>query len=270
MVSLVLPRLVSFEVAPRRAASVAERNVAALKSAYWIVLVSGFFEPLLYLLSIGVGVGALVGDIPLPGGGVVSYAAFVAPAMLSASAMSGALSETTFNFFGKMKYMKLYDGIIATPVQPFEIALGELGWAMIRGTLYSAAFLGVMVAMDLTSAGRALAAFPATVLVGFAFGALGMTLSTFMRSWQDFDLIGSLQFALFLFSGTFVPAEAYPLVLRWVVELTPLYRAVELIRGITTGGADGWGQVINVGYLLALVAVGLIIASRRMGRLLSK
>ena len=65
--------------------------------------------------------------------------------------MTGALAETTFNFFGKMKYMKLYDGVIATPVQPFEIALGELGWAMLRGSAYSAAFLVVMVAMDLTS-----------------------------------------------------------------------------------------------------------------------
>jgi lipooligosaccharide transport system permease protein len=269
VVSLVLPRLVSFEGAPRRSASVAERNVAALKSAYWLVLISGFFEPVLYLFSIGIGVGALVGDLTLPGGQVVSYAAFVAPAMLASSAMTGALAETTFNFFGKMKYMRLYDGIIATPVRPFEIALGELGWAMIRGTLYSAAFLVVMVAMDLTSAARAVAAFPAAVLVGFAFGALGMALSTFMRSWQDFDLMGSAQFTLFLFSGTFVPAQAYPAVLRWVVEATPLYRSVHLIRGISVG-ASGWSWLIDVAYLLVATAVGLAVASRRMGRLLYK
>ena len=269
MVSIVLPRLISFEGAPRRSASVAERNVAALKSAYWVVLISGFFEPVLYLLSIGVGVGALVGDMTLPDGGVVSYAAFVAPAMLAASAMTGALAETTFNFFGKMKYTKLYDGILATPVQPFEIALGELGWAMARGSLYSAAFLGVMVAMDLTSAARAIVAFPAAVLVGFAFGALGMALSTFMRSWQDFDLMGSAQFTLFLFSGTFVPAEAYPSVLRWVVEVTPLYRSVELIRGITTSGG-GLSQLVDLLYLIGVTALGLAIASRRMGRLLCK
>lgn len=269
MVSLVLPRLVSFEGAPRRSVSVAERNVAALKSAYWVVMISGFFEPLLYLLSIGIGVGSLVGDLTLPGGRVVSYAAFVAPAMLASSAMTGALAETTFNFFGKMKYMKLYDGVLATPVQPFEIALGELGWAMARGSLYSAAFLAVMVAMDLTSVPRALAAFPAAVLIGFAFGALGMTMSTFMRSWQDFDLMGSAQFTLFLFSGTFIPAQAYPAVLRWVVEVTPLYRSVDLVRGITTGGG-GWLRLVDVLYLLAVTALGLAVASRRMGKLLYK
>ncbi|MEU1684753.1 ABC transporter permease [Micromonospora sp. NPDC005707] len=268
MVALVLPRLVN-PAGARRSASVAERNFTALRSAYWLVLLSGFLEPVLYLFSIGVGVGALVGDLTLPGGQVVSYAAFVAPAMLASSAMSGALSETTFNFFGKMKYMKLYDGVIATPVQPFEIALGELGWAMVRGSLYSAAFLVIMVAMDLTTAGRALAAFPASVLVGFAFGALGMTVSTLMRSWQDFDLMGSAQFTLFLFSGTFVPAEAYPAVLRWLVELTPLYRSVHLIRGISVGGS-GWSSLLDVAYLVALTVGMLALASRRMSRLLYK
>ncbi len=269
MVTLVLPRLVSFEGAGRRSASMVERNVATLRSAYWVVMATGFLEPIFYLLSIGVGVGALVGDLTLADGRVVEYAAFVAPAMLASSAMTGALSETTFNFFGKMKFMKLYDGILATPVRPMEIALGELAWAMIRGAIYSAAFLVVMLVMGLTSPGPAAVAFAASVLVGFAFGAVGMALSTFMRSWQDFDLVVAVQFALFLFSGTFVPAEAYPSVLRWIVEVTPLYRAVDLIRGITTGG---WGglQVLDVFYLVALFAVGVVVASRRMGALLCK
>ena len=269
MVSLVLPRLVDVSAASRRSASVAERNVAALRSVYWLLLISGFVEPLLYLLSIGVGVGALVGDMPLPGGATVTYAAFVAPAMLASSAMTGALAETTFNFFGKMKYMKLYDGVIATPVRPFEIALGELAWAMLRGSAYSAAFLAVMVVMDLTTVARALVALPAAVLVGFTFGALGMAISTLMRSWQDFDLMASAQFTLFLFSGTFVPAEAYPTVLRWLVEVTPLYRAVHLVRSISLG-TDGWVWALDVLYLLVALGIGLLVASRRMGRLLYK
>jgi lipooligosaccharide transport system permease protein len=189
--------------------------------------------------------------------------------MLAASAMTGALAETTFNFFGKMKYMRLYDAVLATPVRPFEIALGELAWAMVRGALYSLAFLTVMVAMGLTGAGRALAAFPAAVLVGFAFGALGMALSTFMRSWQDFDLMFSVQFALFLFSGTFVPVEAYPAALRWLIELSPLYQSVSLIRGISTG-VVGWVQLGNVAYLLAATVLGLAVAARRMSGLLCK
>jgi lipooligosaccharide transport system permease protein len=269
MVTLVLPRLISFEGGGQRSAAVVERNVATLKSAYWVVMLTGFLEPVLYLFSIGVGVGALVGDLTLPDGQVVSYAAFVAPAMLASSAMTGALAETTFNFFGKMKFMKLYDGMLATPVRPIEIALGELAWAMLRGNIYAAAFLVVMVVMGLTTAGLAVIAFLAAALVGFAFGGVGMALSTFMRSWQDFDLISSVQFALFLFSGTFVPAEAYPSALRWLVEVTPLYRSVNLIRGITTG-AWSWLQLVDVLYLLGLFALGLAVAGRRMGKLLCK
>lgn len=252
-----------------RAGSVIERNVATLRSSYWVVMATGFLEPVLYLFSIGVGVGQLIGDLPLPDGRVVSYAEFVAPAMLASSAMTGALSETTFNFFGKMKFMKLYDGMLATPLRPMEIALGELAWAMIRGSIYAAAFLVLMVLMGLTTAGPAVVAFFAAVLVGFAFGGAGMALSTFMRSWQDFDLMASAQFALFLFSGTFVPAERYPAVLRWVVEFTPLYRSVDLIRSVTTA-SWGWLPVLDVLYLLVLFGAGLVVAGRRMTALLCK
>jgi lipooligosaccharide transport system permease protein len=269
MVSLVMPRLLSFEGTGRRAASVTERNISTLRSAYWVVMVSGFLEPVLYLFSIGVGVGALIGDITLPGGEVVGYAEFVAPAMLAASAMTGALAETTFNFFGKMKFVRLYEGILATPVRPIEIALGELAWAMVRGVIYSAAFVVIMTLMGLTTWSRALVMLPATLLVGLAFGALGMAVSTIIRSWQDFDLIAAGQFALFLFSGTFVPATAYPVVLRWLVEASPLYRSVDLIRGLSTGLLS-LTQVWDVLYLLALLTIGLTIASRRMTTLLCK
>jgi lipooligosaccharide transport system permease protein len=269
MVSTALPHLVAMRSSGRRAGSVVGRNVATLSWAYWVVLVGGFVEPVLYLFSIGIGVGRLIGDLPLPDGRSVPYAQFVAPAMLAASAMTGALSETTFNFYGKMKYMRLYDGMLATPIRPMEVALGELAWAMLRGTVYSAAFLVLMAVLDLTSWPRAAAAFPATVLVGFAFGGAGMAMSTFLRSWQEFDLIGSVEFALFLFSGTFVPAQAYPAVVRWVIEATPLYRSVDLIRGISTGGA-GWTQAVDVAYLLAVLVVGLWVAGRRMERLLCK
>jgi lipooligosaccharide transport system permease protein len=253
----------------RRAGSVMGRNAATLSSGYWIVMVSGFAEPVLYLFSIGLGVGSLIGDLPLPDGGSVPYAQFVAPAMLASSAMAGALSETTFNFFGKMKFMRLYDGMLATPIRPMEVALGELAWAMLRGTVYAGAFLVLMASLDLTSWPRAAAAFPAAVLTGFAFGGLGMAMSTFLRSWQEFDMIASVQFALFLFSGTFVPATAYPAVVRWVIDATPLYRSVDLIRGISLGGV-GWSQAADVVYLVALLVAGLCVAGRRMERLLCK
>jgi lipooligosaccharide transport system permease protein len=253
-----------------RVGAVTARNLVAIRhSGYWLVVISGFFEPVLYLFSIGLGVGGLIRTFTLGDGTVVRYAAFVAPAMLATSAMNGALAEATFNFFARLRWVKLYDAMVATPLRPFEIALGELGWALLRGVLYSAAFLGLMVWLDLTTVGWAIVALPASLLVGFAFGAVGMAISTMIRTWQDFDYIVVVQFALFLFSGTFVPVQTYAPVMRILVEATPLYQAVELIRDITTGRLS-WGSWGHVVYLGALAAVCLTIAGRRMNGILCK
>ncbi|GHJ45284.1 transport permease protein [Catellatospora sp. TT07R-123] len=258
-------------VSPSRIFSVINRNVGALRSgpAYWVVLASGFFEPVLYLLSIGIGVGALVGDLTLKNGDVIPYATFVAPAMLAVAAMSGAMSETTFNFFFKFKYAKTYDGMLATPLRPMEIALGELIWAIVRGSVYTGAFLILMVVMGLTTAPLALLAFPATMLIGLAFGGVGMAVSTFVRGWQDFDLINAGQFSLFLFSGTFSPVQDYPPPVEVLIALTPLYHAVELVRGITTA-TFAWSMLIHVAYLAVMFAIGLWVAGRRMTSVLCR
>jgi lipooligosaccharide transport system permease protein len=261
----------ALRLSPQRIGAVINRNVGALRSgpSYWLVLVSGFFEPVLYLLSIGVGVGALVGDITMPDGEQISYATFVAPAMLATSAMSGALAETTFNFFFKMKYQRTFEAVLATPVRPFEIAIGELTWAMLRSSIYTGAFLVIMVAMGLTTPGLALLAFPATMLVGFAFGAVGMAISSTLRGWQDFDVIVTVQFALFLFSGTFAPISEYPPVFEFLIRITPLWHAVELIRGITLG-AVSWVSLGHAAYLLAMVVIGLAFTGRQLEKVLCK
>ncbi|WP_432830102.1 ABC transporter permease [Dactylosporangium sp. CA-092794] len=252
------------------ALAVASRNLAAARhAAYWWVLMSGFAEPLLYLLSIGVGVGRLVGDMPLSDGRLVTYAQFVAPAMLAASSMNGAMAETVMNFYAKLKFMRLYDATLATPVTAVQLSGGELLWALVRGGFYSAAFLAVMVVLGLTSAGWALAALPAALLVGLAFGGLGLAVSTLLRSWQDFDYVNVGLFGLFLFSGTFAPPSGFPAAARVVVELTPLYHGVVLIRGICTGSPQ-WGLAWHAAYLVALAAGGLWLASRRLEKLLLK
>jgi lipooligosaccharide transport system permease protein len=267
---LVVPRLLRSGVSVRRTFTVTGRNaVLARHAGYWWVLVSGFFEPLLYLASIGVGVGQLIGDVTLPHGRTVSYAAFVAPAMLASSAMNGAISESTFQFHAKLRHQRLFDAMLATPVTPAEIALGELVWSIVRGAIYAAAFLGIMVSLGLTTIVPALLALPATVLVGFAFGGLGSALATLLRSWQDFDYVTLVLFAIFLFSGTFAQVEQYPLAVRLVVEALPLHHGVELVRGITLG-APVSGLFGHVVYLVVLALVGLAVAGRRMSSLLCR
>ncbi|MBX6751526.1 MAG: ABC transporter permease [Micromonosporaceae bacterium] len=269
MTTLVAPRVLRRSTLSRAGSVTARDLVATRNSGYWLVVFSGFFEPVLYLFSIGLGVGALVGEFRLADGRVIDYAGFVAPAMLAASAMNGALAETGFNFLARLKWMKLYDAMVATPLRPFEIALGELMWALARGSIYAVAFLGIMIALDLTTVGRAVPALAAALLIGLAFGGVGMAISTFMRSWQDFDYMTVAIFGLFLFSGTFAPADAYPEALRVIVALTPLYHGVELLRGFTTGTLS-LAMAGHALYLVAMAAVGLAVAGRRMTDLLCR
>jgi lipooligosaccharide transport system permease protein len=246
---------------------VVERNYLVYKRA-WIVFLTGFLEPVLYLFSIGVGVANLVNKFELPDGTMIGYTEFVAPALLASAAMQGALFDSTFNIFFRMKYAKLYDAILATPLRPWDVATGEVTWALLRGTAYSAMFVVVMVALGLTSSWWTVLTLPAAMLIGYAFAGAGMALTTWMKSWQDFEYIQLVVVPLFLFSGTFYPVDTYPTWLQWIVEVTPLYQGVVLCRGFATGSFVPWEMLVAVGYLAAMGTLGMWVASGRLGKLL--
>jgi lipooligosaccharide transport system permease protein len=249
-----------------RAPAVVERNMTVYRNRL-LVLASAFFEPVFYLVALGVGVGRLVGDVTLPGGETLTYAAFVAPAMLASSAMNGAVIDSSFNVFFKLKYSKVYDALLSTPVQPVDVALGEIGWALIRVTIYATAFLGFMVVFGLVSSWWAVLVLPAAVLTGFGFAAVGMAATTYMRSWQDFEWVTLATLPMFLLSATFYPITTYPPGLQTVVRLTPLYQAVEIVRSLTTGLVHP-GLVLNAAYLFVMGLLGLAVARRRLATLL--
>ena len=258
----------AFTLGSRRSMRLIERNLYVYKHG-WMVLLSGFFEPLFYLLGIGFGLGALIGTIPGPGGVEISYQQFVAPALLASAAMNGAINESTFNFFFKLNYNKTFASILSTPLSPGDIALGELGWALIRGGLYAIGFMGVMIVFGLFTSPWAILAVPSALLVGFAFGAAGMAATSFMKTWQDFDLIQLVVLPMFLFSGTFYPITAYPEALRIFVQLTPLYQGVDLIRSLTVGAISPI-LLVHVAYLTIMGVIGLAVTSRRLDKLLLK
>jgi lipooligosaccharide transport system permease protein len=235
----------------------------------WIILVSGFAEPVLYLLGVGFGIGSLVRNISIGDGHSVSYAMFVAPALMASSAMNGAIYESTFNLFYKLRYAKTFEAVIATPLGVEDAALGEVIWAVARGSMYSVGFVVLMLALGLIASPWAVLAVPAAILIGFAFAALGSAITSFMRSWQDFDLVQLALQPMFLFSATFFPLSVYPGPLRVVIELTPLYHGVNLIRGLTTG-AVGAGLLVDVAYLILLGVVGVAVAALRLRRQLLK
>jgi lipooligosaccharide transport system permease protein len=250
----------------RRSLRLIERNLYVYRRT-WIVIVSGFFEPLFYLLSIGFGLGRLVGNVPGPGGIEIPYQLFIAPALLASSSMNGAITEATLNFFFKLKYQKTFDSILSTPLSVADIAVGELGWALIRGGLYTVGFLVVMALLGLATTPWVLLTLPAALLISFAFGAVGMAATSFMRTWQDFDLIQLVILPMFLFSGTFYPLDAYPEPLRLVVQATPLYQGVDLLRSLAVG-LIGPGTLVHIAYLLVMGVGGLLVVSRRLDRLL--
>lgn len=249
-----------------RAHRLLERNLMVYRRI-WMIIVSGFFEPVFYLFSIGIGVGALVGEIQLADGRVISYASFVAPALLAASAMNGAVFESTMNVFFKLKWGKTYDAILTTPLQPLDIALGETAFSLMRGGIYSVGFVIVMAAFGLVESWWGLAAVPACLLIGYAFAGVGLASTTFMKGWQDFDLVTLVVQPLFLFSGTFFPIEVYPPALQLIARLSPLYHGTELMRAATLANFD-WSVLGHAAFLLAMGTIGMAIAQRRFHRLL--
>ncbi|HEY8727673.1 MAG TPA: ABC transporter permease [Gaiellaceae bacterium] len=244
-----------------------ERNLMVYRRS-WLIIFSGVFEPLFYLFSMGIGLGHFVGKVPGPGGRLIDYASFIAPALLASAAMNGAIYDAT-NVFWKLKYMRTYDAMLSTPIGPADVAVGETAWALFRGFLYAISFLAVAGALGLIESAWGLLALPGAVVIGFAFAGVGVAATTFMRTWQDFELIGLVQLPMFLFSATFFPITTYPEAIQWVVRFSPLYHAISLLRALNLGTV-GWAQLVNVAYLLVLGASGLFVAQRRLGKLLLK
>jgi len=253
-----------------RSRRLVERNIMVYRHQ-WIIILSGVFEPIFYLVGIGLGLGAIISEVPLANGQVVPYAAFVAPALVATAAMNGAVFETIFNVFFKLNYAKTYDGVLATPMGITEIALGELLWALMRAALYAIAMFVIMFFMGLILSPLGVFMIPAALLVAAAFAAAGLAGTSFLRTVNDFDVpMGLIVMPMFLFSGTFFPIEGVlPDWLVAIIQFTPLYHGIGLIRGLSTG-IVGFEQLLSLVYLLTFFAICLWIAMRQMERRLIK
>jgi lipooligosaccharide transport system permease protein len=246
-----------------RALLLVERNFVIYRRA-WLIIASGFFEPVFYLLSIGVGLGALVGEVA-DDGRTLQYTSFVAPGLLAASAMNGVMTDITSNIFWRLRHSKVYDAMLATPIGVADVALGEILVALMRGVLYAAGFLVVMLCLGLVHSWWAVLALPAATLIAFAFAAVGLAATTFMRHSQDAGLVQLALLPMFLFSTTFYPLSEYTPEVRILVQVTPLYQGIELLRALTTGTV-GAGLLGHVAYLTAMSAIALVVATHRLDR----
>lgn len=245
------------------ARSVVARGGLATKSSNYLVVLSGFFEPIFYLVSLGYGLNALVGPVETTTGQVVPYAAFIAPALLAVSAMNGAIYDSTWNVFFKMNYSKLYHGMLSTSLGPLDVAIGEISLALLRGGAYGVGFMIVMQALGLNLAWSALLALPAVLLIAFGFASLGMAITSYMKTFQQMDWIAFVMLPMFLFSATFYPITVYPEPIQWFVQALPLWHGVELVRGLTTG-ALSVAMLGHVLYYVVMITVGLIFTTKRL------
>ncbi len=257
----IAPRMAVPDWTVQRVLALVERNMMMYRRSITPVLF-GLVEPLMYLLTIGFGVGALVGTVP---GVHVRYAEYVAPAILATTAMNTALNQTAFGVFIRIKTEGTYDAILPTPLSVTDIAVGEVVSAVLNGLLTSVGFLIAMAALGLVVSPGLLLAVPGSLLIGYAFAAGGMAVTTFLRDFADFQLIQLVMLPMYLFATTFYPLDTYPAWLRPVIEALPLYQSIELIREPALGRLTP-AILWPVAYLLAFGWLAVRIASRRMTR----
>jgi lipooligosaccharide transport system permease protein len=252
-----------------RPQAVVLRAMYALKTSAWFIVISGFFEPVFYLLSFGLGLGTLIGKVSGPKGIPVSYAAFIAPALLATSAMNGAIYDSTWNVFFKMRFARLYEGMVATSLGTLDIALGEIIYALLRGLVYALAFMGVMAALGLVLSPWGILAVPAALLIAFGFSACGMAITSYMTTFQQMDWINFFMLPMFMFSATFYPIAVYPEAIQWLIKAFPLWHGIELIRGLTLGQVDP-SLLWHVLYFAVMIGLGLVATTRRLTALFMK
>lgn len=246
--------------------AVMERAFLSLKSNNWVVFFSGFFEPVLYLASMGLGLGALVGDVAGPDGTPVPYGMYLAPALLAVSAMNGAIYDSTWNVFFKLRYAKTYQTMLSTRLGPLDVALGEIAMALLRGLIYAVGFLIVMTVAGLVTSWTALLMIPGALLVALGFASLGMAVTSWLKTFQHMDWIQIVLMPMFLFSATFFPLAVYPEPTQWVIRVFPLWHAVELMRALAVGVLS-WATAGHVLYFVVMAGVGVWLAARRLGAL---
>ncbi len=235
-----------------------EYNARVYRRIWRATLFLTFLAPMLFLASMGVGLGRLIdgaGGAAALGG--VKYAVFLAPGLLVAQAMQTAGFESTYPIMGRIVWHRIYPGMLATPITVPAIVVGQLAWMAVRLLLVNSIFFVVMIGFGVVGSPLGVLGILAGVLTGLAFAAPIMAFSATQRNDSAFNAIFRFLITpLFLFSGTFFPIERLPAALQPVAWLTPTWHGVALARGLSLETMDALGVVVHVGVLLVFIALG--------------
>ena len=261
----------SARVTARSILRVVEHHAFVYRRTWQGSVFSTFLNPVLYLAALGVGLGAFVDQSNPAGIEGVPYATFLAPGILVATAMNSATGESTYPVMAGIRWLKTYVGMILSPLNARHVATGQLLWAGVRVTLGGVVFLAVMIVFGATDIPHAMVMLPVTILTGLAFAAPIQAFSAAQTNDAPFaSLFRFVIMPMFIFSGTFFPVEQLPELLRYVAYATPLWHGVSLSRGIALDMLDPLLAVVNVAYLSAFVAIGLLWSYRTFGRRLAE
>lgn len=248
---------------------VVELRILAFRRLWRGSVLLSFLQPMLFLLGMGVGVGALVdrnaASTDVLGG--VGYLAFLAPGLLATSAMITAANETMWPVMDGFMWNRAYESMVTAPLGVGEVLRGEILWWSIRLTLTSSAIAIVLAVVPDTRSWGLVAAVPSAVLCGLAFGVPIAAWSASRESDQSFPAINRFVITpLFLFGGAFYPIEQLPDAVQPIAWVTPLWHGVELCRGFALGTLAVGEGVLHVSVLVAFVVVGALACHRSFSR----
>ena len=251
-------------VSPRAALRIWQRNLLLYRRSWLMNILPNFFSPLLYLVSIGIGVGVYIGT-RISG---LEYVVFLAPALAANAAMNGGVFETTYNVFVKMRFSHLYDAVITTPLEPEDVAAGELAWGTTRAVLYGVTFGLVMVAFGFVKSWMVVFTPIEFILIGLVFGLIGLIFTALSPGIDYFSYFFTLFVTpLFLFSGTFFPVSNLPAALQWVAWFSPLFHGSEALRDLSLRGdivSAGWHSLWMVVAILVLTPPAINLLRRKL------
>ncbi len=249
---------------PHRAArwmAVWRRNLRVWSKLAVPSLIGNFGEPLLYLLALGYGLGALVGRIA-----DMPYLYFLASGIFCSSAMMTASFEATYSAYSRMAVQKTWEAIVTTPLDVVDVVVGEVIWAATKSLFSAAAILIVAWALGAVEGDWALLAIPVALLSGFCFAAMAMVVTALARSYDFFLYYSTLGVTpMLLICGVFFPIEQMPEAIQDFAWALPLTHAVALARPLITGAAPE-NVLLHFAVLTAYGLLALSLAAALLKR----
>ena len=224
-------------------------------------LLGNFGEPVLYLLALGYGLGAFVGELD-----GVPYMVFIASGIIASSAMTTSTFEAMYSAYTRMTSQATWDAITTTPLSVFDVVLGEIAWAATKGLINASAIALVAIALDGIRPVTTLLALPVVLLAGFCFASMAMVITVLARGYEFFLYYTTLIMTpMLLLSGVFFPLYRMPSSIQYLSQLLPLTHVVALVRPLTTGSAPEH-TLWHLAYIVIVTGVALTLAIRLANR----